>query len=55
MQKISIAVAALLGVNAVQFIDGFESKFDTFAQTTANQAAKSGSGVRAKWIELPNC
>ena len=55
MQKISIAVAALLGVNAVKFIDGFESKFDSFAQTTAASAAQAGSGVRAKWIELPNC
>ena len=55
MQKISIAVAALIGVNAVQFIDNYESKFDTFAQTTANSAAQAESGVRAKWIELPNC
>ena len=56
MQKISLTVAALLSVNAVKFIDGqFDSKFDSFAQTTASSAAKAGSGVRAKWIELPNC
>ena len=55
MQKISIAVAALIGVNAVKFIDQYESKFDSFAQTTANSAAAAGSGVRAQWIELPNC
>ena len=55
MQKISIAVAALIGANAVKFIDQYDSKFDTFAQTTAGSAAQAGSGVRAKWIELPNC
>jgi hypothetical protein len=32
-----------------------DSKFDSFAQTTASAAAKQSSGVRAKWIELPNC
>ena len=25
------------------------------AQTTAKAAAKAGSGVRARWIELPDC
>jgi hypothetical protein len=39
MQKISIAIAALIGVNAVKFIDDYESKFDNFAQTTAQSAA----------------
>lgn len=55
MNKISIAVAALIGTaSANQWIVD-PSKFDSFAQTTAGAAAASGSGVRAKWIELPNC
>ena len=27
----------------------------SFAQSTGMAAAKAGSGVRAKWIELPDC
>ena len=38
MQTISIAVAALLGVNAIKFV-AVESKFDSFAETTAISAA----------------
>jgi hypothetical protein len=27
----------------------------SFLQVTAKAAAKSGSGVRARWVELPDC
>jgi len=36
----------------VRFIDQDPS---SFAEVTNMAAAKSGSGVRARWIELPNC
>jgi hypothetical protein len=66
MQKLSLAVAVLIGavapvkINWAQGLNDDEleqerSKFDSFAQTTAASAAKTGSGVRAKWVELPDC
>jgi hypothetical protein len=33
----------------------FISEPSSFAEVTNMAAAKSGSGVRARWIELPNC
>jgi hypothetical protein len=64
MQKIPIAVAMLISAVSTVKINWAEglndneiapSKFDSFAQTTANAVSQQGSGVRAKWIELPNC
>jgi hypothetical protein len=54
MQKISIAVLALIGAVSSVNINS-ESKYDSFAQTTASAAARANAGVRARWVELPDC
>jgi hypothetical protein len=57
MQK-SFAVAALIGATNNIKVNYQEDSFvqlPEHAIAFAQAAAKSGSGVRAKWIELPNC
>ena len=59
MNKLSIAVVALIGTT--QTIRLNKDQDTTFVQlpehtiSFAQAASRSGSGVRAKWIELPNC
>ena len=43
-----------LGQDIIMKGDKFHYQ-QSFAQSTAEAAAMEGSGVRARWIELPDC
>ena len=58
MQKSAI-IAAFLGCSQAMSVNG-QHKFvsqepSSFAEVTNMAAARSGSGVRARWVELPEC
>lgn len=56
MQK--SAIALFLGSASALNINGKFSEMPSdseFIQVTSEAAAKSGSGVRARWVELPDC
>jgi hypothetical protein len=60
MQKSSIVALFLGSVSTVSlgFSDMPEGDFNTdeeFVQITSRAASQSGSGVRARWVELPDC
>ena len=52
----SSAVALLLGSASSMNVNFSTIGEDaSFIQTTAQSAARSESGVRARWVELPDC
>ena len=58
MQK-SAVVALFVSSASAMSLNGGAKFIDTtpssFAQSTSMAAARAGSGVRAQWIELPDC
>ena len=67
--KTSFAIALLLGASkavSLRFAEGLDDNEDlgitinmnspeSYVQNVAQAAAKEGSGVRARWVELPKC